>query len=104
MSDHRHTTTLSFPYHEERRARLVADALAVEVGRIDDDRSAARVTRDGDTVVVTVEAADPTALRAGINTWTRLVAVAEGVGGDPLTAGGGTVAGDEGVDDETSEE
>jgi KEOPS complex subunit Pcc1 len=76
-----HETILSFGYPSERRARVVADALAPEVGEIDDARSAATVSRDGDAVRVRVEADDLVALRAGVNSWSRLVEVAERVGG-----------------------
>jgi KEOPS complex subunit Pcc1 len=75
-----HETVLSFTYRSERRARVVADALAPEVGEIDDARSAATVARNRDTVRVRVEADDLVALRAGINSWSRLVEVAEQVG------------------------
>ncbi|MDZ5811032.1 KEOPS complex subunit Pcc1 [Halorubrum sp. AD140] len=74
-----HRTTLSFRYHSERRARVVADALAPEVGEIDDARSAADVVREGDAVRVSVVADDLVALRAGVNSWSRLVRVAERV-------------------------
>ncbi|GAB3410221.1 hypothetical protein GCM10027435_00620 [Haloparvum alkalitolerans] len=74
-----HDAFLRFSYPDERRARLVADALGPEVGEIDDARSTASVDRDGDTVAVRVRAHDLVALRAGINSWTRLVAVAEDV-------------------------
>jgi KEOPS complex subunit Pcc1 len=73
----RHVVTLSFPYADERRARLVADAIDVEVGEIADDRSRAAVGRSGSRVTVTVRASDLVALRAGLNTWARLVSVAE---------------------------
>jgi KEOPS complex subunit Pcc1 len=76
-----HRTTLSFAYPDERHARLVADAITVESGEIDDDRSTADVTHADATVTVTVAARDLTAMRAGINTWTRLVSVAETVAG-----------------------
>ncbi|WP_256403550.1 KEOPS complex subunit Pcc1 [Halorubrum salinum] len=75
----RHETILSFTYPSERRARLVGDALAPEVDEIDDDRSGATVERDGEAVRVRVVADDLVALRAGINSWSRLVAVAEQV-------------------------
>ena len=74
-----HETVLSFQYPGERRARLVGDALAPEIGEIDDDRSAATVSRDGDTIRVRVVADDLVALRAGINSWSRLIEVAERV-------------------------
>jgi len=75
----RHETTLSFIYSSERHARLVDDALGPEVGEIDDDRSGATVERDGEAVRVRVVADDLVALRAGINSWSRLVAVTEQV-------------------------
>ncbi|WP_418284314.1 KEOPS complex subunit Pcc1 [Halorubrum sp. DTA46] len=74
-----HETVLSFRYPSQRRARLVGDALAPEVGEIDDARSAATVSRDGDAVCVRVVADDLVALRAGVNSWSRLVEVAERV-------------------------
>ena len=74
-----HAVSLSFDYDDERRARLVADAVAVETGEIDDDRSTATVSRDGRTLRVEVFARDLVALRAGANTWLRLVRTAEDV-------------------------
>ncbi|RLM71278.1 KEOPS complex Pcc1-like subunit [Halorubrum sp. Atlit-8R] len=76
-----HETVLSFTYPSERRARVVADALGPEVGEIDDARSTATVDREGDAVRVRVLADDLVALRAGVNSWSRLVAVAERVAG-----------------------
>ncbi|WP_416838848.1 KEOPS complex subunit Pcc1 [Haloferax sp. DFSO52] len=74
-----HSASLEFDYPDERRARIVEQSVAVEVGEIDDARSRARVHRDGRTVVVTVDADDIVALRAGVNTWIRLVETAEAV-------------------------
>lgn len=71
---------LEFPYEDPDTARQVARSLAPEAGAIDDDRSRVRLARDGDAVEVTVTATDLTALRAGLNTWFRLVGVAERVG------------------------
>ncbi|SHG39911.1 KEOPS complex subunit Pcc1 [Halobaculum gomorrense] len=76
-SDHR--AVLRFPFPDERRARVVHEAIGVEIGEIVDDRSAAEATRDGAAVEVTVCARDLIALRAGVNTWTRLVETAETV-------------------------
>jgi KEOPS complex subunit Pcc1 len=81
-----HEATLTFTYDDQRRAGLVADAVGVEVGEIADGRSRAAVDRDGRRVVVTVRAADLVALRAGVNTWSRLVEVAERVTEDRPTA------------------
>ncbi|MDS0293659.1 KEOPS complex subunit Pcc1 [Halogeometricum luteum] len=75
----RHDVTLSFRYPEERRARVVAESVRVEEGEIADARSSASVERDGRVVRVRVEASDLVALRAGVNTWTRLVDTAETV-------------------------
>ncbi|AUV80917.1 KEOPS complex Pcc1-like subunit [Salinigranum rubrum] len=77
--DYPHSIGLSFEYDDERVARVVGDAVAVEVGEIDDDRSTARVARDGDRLAVDVFARDLVALRAGVNTWIRLVETAEDV-------------------------
>ena len=74
-----HDAVLTFPYTAERRARAVHDAVAVEVGQVDDDRARATVARDGRTVEVHVRARDLVALRAGTNTWVRLISVAEDV-------------------------
>jgi KEOPS complex subunit Pcc1 len=78
-ADRPHRLCLEFDYDTERRARTVARSVRVEVGEIDDARSAAGVERDGATVRVRIEAADLVALRAGANTWIRLLAVAETV-------------------------
>ncbi|OSO90555.1 KEOPS complex Pcc1-like subunit [Halorubrum ezzemoulense DSM 17463] len=75
-----HETVLSFTDPAERRARVVADALGPEIGEIDDARSTATVDREGDAVRVRVLADDLVALRAGVNSWSRLIAVAERVG------------------------
>ncbi|MFC7097657.1 KEOPS complex subunit Pcc1 [Halobaculum marinum] len=80
MSDaYDHRAVLSFPYPDQRRAQVVHDAIGVEVGEIDDDRSTADATLTDATVEVTVRAHDLVALRAGVNTWTRLVETAETV-------------------------
>jgi KEOPS complex subunit Pcc1 len=76
---HPHAVSLTFDYADERRAGLVASAVAVEVGEIDDDRSAATVDHDGRSLRVDVVARDLVALRAGVNTWLRLVETAEAV-------------------------
>lgn len=75
-----HDAVLEFDYPDAQRAERVADSVRVEVGDIDGDRTTARVDCDGATVVVTVTAADLVALRAGVNTWTGLVSVAEQCG------------------------
>ncbi|WP_435126914.1 KEOPS complex subunit Pcc1 [Halobaculum sp. D14] len=97
-ADYDHRTVLTFPYADERRARTVHDAVAVERGEIDDDRSTAEADRVGDAVEVTVRARDLVALRAGTNTWLRLVGVAEAVADDAAPpdspAGGGADAAD----------
>lgn len=78
VPDRDHEAVLSFEYPGEPRARIVAGALAPEVGDLDETRSTAAVSRDGDVVRVRVLADDLVALRAAINGWSRLVATAEG--------------------------
>jgi|APHM01.1.fsa_nt_gi Uncharacterized protein conserved in archaea len=71
---------LELPYEDPAAARRVARSLAPEVGAIDNDRSTVQLTREDSTVEVYVSATDLTALRAGLNTWFRLVAAAERAG------------------------
>jgi prefoldin alpha subunit len=73
-------TVLSFDYDDPESARAVARSVRVEAGDIQGGRTTASVDREGATVTVAVDAADLVAMRAGINTWTRLVAVAERCG------------------------
>lgn len=86
-----HRASLSFSYPDQRRARAVADAVSVERGEISkvaqpdaaaETRSATSVERAGATLTVAVRADDLVALRAGLNTWRRLVGVAERVAAD----------------------
>jgi KEOPS complex subunit Pcc1 len=94
IDDAPHQLSLRFEYDTVRRAEVVERSVRVEVGDIDDARSAAAVDRvrrdddtadgpaaaaDRDTVRVRIGAADLVALRAGANTWTRLLTVAESV-------------------------
>ena len=77
MTDRPHVATLTFRYPDSDAAGLVAAAVSQEVDEIDGDRSAATVSRDGAAVRVDVGADDLVALRAGLNTWSSLVEVAE---------------------------
>ena len=83
-----HSATLSFVYPDEASACVVADAVAVEQDELDDDRAGAAVALRDRTVEVTVDASDLVALRAGINSWTRLVDVAERTDGVAKRPGG----------------
>lgn len=74
-----HAATLTASYDSPDRASCIFDSLEPEIGGVDDDRASADVRRDGDTVEITVEAADLTALRAGTTSWSRLLVVAEQV-------------------------
>lgn len=89
-------TVLELTYDDESLARVVARSVALEVGAIDDDRSATTVSRDGAAVTFTVRARDRTALRAATNTWLRLVTVAErtaeAAGSDAAVAATGSTA------------
>ena len=79
MSHADHTASFSFQYDTERCARIVTDAVSIEVGELAEDRAHATVSRDGSTVTVTVHATDLIALRAGTNSWLRLVSVADSI-------------------------
>lgn len=72
-----HDAELVFAYPTAERARIVARSARQEVGEIEGERTRATVARDGPRVVVRVAAEDLVALRAGLNTWTSLVEVAE---------------------------
>ncbi|CCC39278.1 KEOPS complex subunit Pcc1 [Haloquadratum walsbyi] len=72
-----HTLELTWDYTSVQHAQVVRLAVEQEVGEIDDARSCAQVENNGTTVTVNIAAADLIALRAGANTWTRFVAVAE---------------------------
>ena len=77
--DPEHRLETDFHYPDEPRTRAVARSVRVEVGEVSDGRSRATVGRDGAVVTVGIDAADLVALRAGTNTWLRLVGVAEAV-------------------------
>jgi KEOPS complex subunit Pcc1 len=76
-----HEAVLVFEYATPEHARRVERALRPEVGDIDGDRTRVSLERDGPGLAVTVEATDRVALRAGLNTWLSLAAVAESAGG-----------------------
>lgn len=72
-----HRAELVFDYESPKRARLLARSVAQEVDEIEGDRTRATVDAREASVVVGVAADDLVALRAGVNTWTTLVEVAE---------------------------
>lgn len=72
-----HQAVLDFDYHSPGAAGLVERSVSIEAGDIEGERTQATVTREGDTLTVTIDAADLVALRAGLNTWLSLVDVAE---------------------------
>jgi Uncharacterized protein conserved in archaea len=72
-----HSIELGFEFSTTGRAETISAAVQVEVNEVDDSRATASVTRQGTTVVVEIEANDLHALRAGINSWTRLISTAE---------------------------
>lgn len=78
-----HEAVLSFDYPTADSATHVERSVRPEVGDIEGDRTRASLNRDGDTVTVTVSADDLVALRAGVNTWSTLVGVAERAGSPP---------------------
>ncbi|WP_435360615.1 KEOPS complex subunit Pcc1 [Haloarchaeobius sp. DFWS5] len=88
MPSFSHETVLEFEYDSDATATIVERSVGREVGEIDGARSATTLTREGNVVVATVQAADLVALRAGVNTWIRLVEVAERVHDLASTRGG----------------
>ncbi|MGM0605792.1 MAG: KEOPS complex subunit Pcc1 [Halobacteriota archaeon] len=74
-----HTISLSFEYPTASIASRIERAVRVEEGDVDDDRAAACVDRTGASVRVEITARDLIALRAGLNSWIRLIDVAESV-------------------------
>lgn len=76
-----HEAVLDFAYADPDSAALVERSVAQEIDEIDGDRTRARIDRDAEALSITIEAADPVALRAGVTTWTTLVEVAERAGG-----------------------
>ena len=80
-----HRAELVFDQADPERARLLAGSVGQEVGEIEGDRTRATVAARDRSVVVEVAAEDLVALRAGVNTWSTLVEVAERAAsaGDP---------------------
>jgi len=72
-----HTAELAFRYRSPEAAALVAEAVAGEIGELDDERASTTLERVGPEVRIGIEATDLVALRAGLNTWTTLLEVAE---------------------------
>ncbi len=72
-----HGLTLTAAYDNPDRARTVERGLAEEIDEINDDRSRTALDRDESRLAITVDAADPVALRAAGNTWMALLSVAE---------------------------
>lgn len=72
-----HDALLTFEYDDESRARLVERSIRPELGEIDDDRSRAGVERANAELSVGIEADDPIALRAALNTWCSFIDVVE---------------------------
>ena len=72
-----HEAELVFEYRTPERARLLARSVGQEVDEIEGDRTRAAVEARDRSVLVRVAADDLIALRAGINTWSTLVEVAE---------------------------
>ncbi|WP_226005896.1 KEOPS complex subunit Pcc1 [Natrinema salinisoli] len=72
-----HDATLEFDYETRSRAELVAEAVAREIGEIDDERSRTTIEREEARVFIEIDADDVVALRAALNTWFSLIDVAE---------------------------
>jgi KEOPS complex subunit Pcc1 len=75
-----HEATLIFNYETPENSRLVERAIEGELNEIDGNRTQATLTRDSRSISIRVTADDLVALRAGLNTWSTLVEVAESTG------------------------
>lgn len=74
-----HTAELCFRYDTPETAGCVASAVSQELSEIDGDRATARLSLEATQLLIEVDADDLVALRAGLNTWSTLVEVAETV-------------------------
>ena len=98
-----HEAVFSAVYDTTEHACRVERALRPEVGDIGGDRASVALTREADSLSVTVRATDLTALRAGLNTWFGLVGVAERAGGAGETVTHNNTGSDRGVDRDDAE-
>jgi KEOPS complex subunit Pcc1 len=73
------THRAAFRFSTPNASAIHAAVAPEEAGEEWGGRSAARMSLDADTLVLEVEAADLPALRASLNTWLRLVNVADEV-------------------------
>lgn len=81
-----HRTVLTLEYDDPTAARRVERSVRPEVGAIDGDRTTATLSRDGAVLTLSVHASDLVALRAGLNTWSTLLAVAEAAGAETVSS------------------
>lgn len=76
-----HALRIERSYGNERAKRLLR-SLIPEQEPLADARSTARLVREGDRLIIEIEAADLVALRAATNTWFGLLETAESVHDD----------------------
>lgn len=81
MSEYAHEAVFEYQYAGKQPARTIANSIRPEVGEIEGERTCVALRQEGTNLILTVRAKDLTALRAGINTWGSLVAVAERLAG-----------------------
>lgn len=77
MGGYAHQIGFDLEYDSAEVANVIYQSVAQEIGEIDDDRSETTITMEGNTVRISIDAADLVALRAASNTWLSLVEVAE---------------------------
>ncbi len=70
-----HTVYVEFEFGP--MARKVYEALGPELQASPSERSRIRLSREGDLLKLFVEAEDVISLRAALNTWLRLIKIAE---------------------------
>lgn len=69
--------TLSVEFELGQAAKPVFDALRPELQALPSERSKVSLEQSGDTLKLFVVAEDVVSLRAAINTWLRLIKIAE---------------------------
>lgn len=77
MGGYVHQIGFDLEYDSAEVANVIYQSVSQEIGEIDDNRSETTITMEGNTVRISIDAADLVALRAASNTWLSLVEVAE---------------------------
>jgi KEOPS complex subunit Pcc1 len=72
-----HRALIERSFDTRERANTIQQALALELGAIDGERSQTVLDREAETLRITIAAEDATALRAAKHSWFSLLVAAE---------------------------